>query len=341
MDLLRVDGSMGEGGGQVVRTAAGLAARTRTPVEITGIRAGRRNPGLRPQHVAALEAVAEACQGELEGAKVGAQRIRLVPGDHEGGTVHAETETAANTTLILQALLPLAPVLDEPLTLVATGGTDTKWAPTSGHLQGALVPLAAKAGVPLEVLEVRHGFYPKGGGRLKVKIHPRAEPTWSGVLEGRGGLEGIELTVRMAQLPDHVGERTLAAASQVLEDAGYEVKGTIEEVEAASPGVVIDGVARFEQTVLAANALGEKGLPSETVGQRCGQGLLAELESPATVDTHAADQLVPLLYDLAEAGFTVREVTGHLRTNLAVAGLFLPGGSAIDQLPDGGRVRFG
>ncbi len=325
----------------MLRTAAGLAAATQVPVEITDIRQGRRNPGLRPQHVAALQAVAQACHGELEGATVGAKTVRLTPGQGQGGTVRAETETAANTLLILQALLPLAPALDEPLTLEATGGTDTKWAPTLGHLRHALIPLAAKAGVRIELLGVRHGFYPKGGGRLTVKLHPRAEPTWTEVLEDRGSLEGIELTVRIAQLPDHVGERTLSAATEVLADAGYDVHGSIEEVQAASPGVVVDAVARYDHTVLAANALGEKGVPSETVGQRCGEGLLAEVESPATVDVHAADHLVPLLYDLPGAGFVVREMTGHLETNLAVAGLFLTGASAIEQLPDGKRVRFG
>lgn len=337
---MHVDGSMGEGGGQVLRTAAGLAAATQVPIEITHIRQGRRNPGLRPQHVAALQAVAQACDGELEGATVGAKAIRLSPGQRQGGTVRTETQTAANTLLILQALLPLAPALDEPLTLVATGGTDTKWAPTLGHLRHALIPLAAKAGVRIELLDVRHGFYPKGGGKLEVRLHPQQDPAWSEVLSDRGGLEWIEVAVRIAQLPDHVGERTLSAATEVLADAGYDAHGSIEEVEAASPGVVVDAVARYANTVLAANGLGEKGLPSETVGQRCGKGLLAEIESPATVDVHAADHLVPLLYDLPGAGFVVREMTGHLETNLAVAGLFLGQRHRVADRRDGAEVRF-
>ncbi len=340
MDPLHVDGSMGEGGGQVLRTAAGLAAATQVPVEVTAIRAGRRNPGLRPQHVAALDAVAQACEGQLEGATVGSHRVRLTPGEHEGGTVRVETETAANTLLILQALLPLAPALDEPLTVEATGGTDTKWAPTLGHLEHALIPLAAKAGVTVELLEARHGFYPKGGGRLKVRIHPRVGPGWTGTLEARGALEEVDLSVRIAQLPDHVAERTLAAARAVLEETAYEPVERIERVEASSPGVVIDAIARFEHTVLAANALGEKGVPSETVGERCGQGLVEELGSPATVDVHAADQLVPLLYDLPGAGFVVRELTGHLATNLSVAALFLGQRHLVGAKGEGTVVRF-
>lgn len=340
MDPLHIDGSMGEGGGQVLRTAAGLAAATQVPVEITDIRANRRTSGLRPQHVAALEAVAQACHGTLEGAAVGADHVTLVPGEHEGGHVRVETETAANTLLILQALLPFAPALDEPLTVEATGGTDTKWAPTLGHLRHALIPLASKAGIQIDLLEVRHGFYPKGGGRLKVRIHPRRDPAWQAVLDDRGELEAIELSVRIAQLPDHVAQRTLAAAGKVLGTAGYETTTTIEEVEATSPGVVIDGIARYEETVLAANALGEKGLPSETIGQRCGQGLVAEMASPATVDVHAADQLVPLLYDLPGSGFVVREMTGHLETNLAVAALFLGERHRVGPKGDGTVVRF-
>lgn len=341
MPTVTVDGSQGEGGGQIVRTAAALAARTGQRIEVTNVRAGRDAPGLRPQHEAALEAIAQACRGRFEGAEVGSERFVFHPGRVQGGSVKVETGTAASAVLIVEALLALAPALPTPLTVQVGGGTDVRWAPTLEHFRSVLVPLAGKLGIRAEVHEHREGFYPEGGGRLRVLLEPTDDPTWPGALSDRGALQAIEATVRVSQLPDHVPTRILESLSRRLAEAGYEARTRVHEVQAKSPGVVVDAIARFEDAVLGANALGEKGLPSEEVGRTCAERLVAELESPSTVDVHAADQLVPLMLGRADGSYVVREATSHLETNARLCERFLDGRVSFEGRTDGGtEVRF-
>jgi len=332
---VEVDGSQGEGGGQIVRTAAALAARSNTPIRVTDVRANRDPPGLKAQHVAALDAVAKACRGSLDGDEPGSSTFTLRPGRVEGGNVRVDTGTAASTTLVVEALLALAPALPTPLTVEARGGTDVRWSPTLDHLRSVLVPLLDRAGVDVEVLATREGFYPKGGGRIRALVPPAQAPAWDGVLEDRGALKQVTATVRVVRQAGHAHRR-----GDLLERA-VPVSSRVHQVEAACPGVVVDAVARFEDTVLGANVVGEKGLPSETVGERCAQRLLDELESPATVDVHAADQLVPFLLGRVDGGFVVRDVTSHLATNADLCERFLDEQVRFEDRPDGATtVRF-
>lgn len=341
MAPVRVDGSQGEGGGQIVRTSAALAARTHTPVRVENVRAKRDNPGLRPQHVAALNAVGKACRGRFEGLSVGSDAFTFYPGRVEGGMVRVATGTAASAVLIVEAGVALAPSLPTPLTIEARGGTDVRWAPTLEHMRSVLIPLSAKAGVDVDVLASRAGFYPKGGGRVRALVSPVEEPCWGGMMEERGRLEHLEVTVRVNDLPEHIPERIVGSFQEHVAQAGFEASSYVEEVEAASPGVVVDAVAVFEDTVLGANHVGEKGVPSERVGQECATRLLAELEGPGTVDVHAADRLVPLLMGRVDGGFVVREVTGHLATNVRLCERFLGGRARFEEGERGGtRVVF-
>lgn len=340
MARVRVDGSQGEGGGQIVRTAVALAARTNTPIEISNVRANRDPPGLKPQHVAAVDALGQACRARMEGLEPGSSSLVFEPGRLEGGSVSASTGTAASTTLIVEALIGLSPGLPTPLTARARGGTDVRWSPTLEHMRSVLLPLAARAGIDVDLLGTRAGFYPKGGGGVRALIPPADEPSWEGVLDERGALEGLEATVRVHGLPDHVPERILASLEERLAADGFAASTHVHRVDAACPGVSVDAIARFEHTVLGANVVGEKGVPSETVGQRCAEKLLAELETPATVDVHAADQLVPLLLGRVEGGFQVRDVTSHLATNADLCERFLDGSVAFERGGPAATVRF-
>lgn len=341
MPPTRIDGSEGEGGGQIVRTAAALAARTNTAIEVVNVRANRDTTGLRPQHVAALEAIARACRGRFEGVDVGSERFVFHPGRVQGGAVKVSTGTAASTPLIVETVLTLAPVLPTPLTISASGGTDVRWAPTLEHMRSVLLPLAQRVGVPVEILSTAPGFYPTGGGHVRALLQPADEPEDPDPLAERGDLELVEATVRVADLPDHVPERILSSFEETMAREGYQVLTYVDRVQASCPGVVIDAVARFEETVLGANEVGEKGTPSEVVGRRCAQRLLEELAGPGTVDVHAADQLVPLVLGRTEATFTVREVTSHLETNARLCQRFLDGEIRFEDAPAGGtRVRF-
>lgn len=334
MSLVEIDGARGEGGGQIVRTAAAMSACTGRGVRVRNARANRDTAGLRPQHVAALEAVAEACGGELEGVEVGAESFALRPGEVRGGRVRVDTGTAANTILIAQTLVPLTDRLDEPLTVLAKGGTDVRFAPTLTYFRRVFVPWARRLGVPIEVGQAREGFYPVGGGRLSVTIGPREPPELDEPLLERGELSSLDVQVRIADLPEHIAERITATAVEELAGPDHEVATETRRVDADCPGVVVDALASFDDTVLGANALGEQGVPSETVARNCAGDLLAERAGPGTVDVHLADQLVPLLPDAPGAGYRVREASSHLETNVAVVEAFR--GEAV-ELVDASR----
>lgn len=342
MSAIRIDGSQGEGGGQIVRTAAAMSACTGRAVEVHNARANRDSAGLRPQHVAALEAVAQACDGTLEGADVAATSFRLEPGRLSGGRVRVDTGTAACVGLILHALVPLSRGLEDPLELRARGGTDVRFAPTLDHVRRVFLPWARRLGIRVDILDVKEGFYPVGGGHITARIHPAQKPRIQAPLLDRGPLEELEVGVRIAELPDDIAKRIADTAVNELAEEGYEAASTIERVESDSPGVVVDAIATFESTVIGANALGEKGVPSETVARQCVQRLVPELSSTCTVDVHTADQLVPLMLGRGQAGYLTRKVTQHLRTNASVCQRFLDGDLRFEQGPGRcTRVLFG
>lgn len=322
MSVVEIDGSQGEGGGQIVRTSAAMSACTGRSVRVRNARANRGTTGLRPQHVAAIDAVAQACQADTEGVEVGSESFAIHPGEVAGGRVRVDTGTAANTILVAHTLVPFTDRLDEPLTLLAKGGTDVKHAPTLEHFRRAFIPWARRLGVPITVGEAREGFYPVGGGRLSITIEPRREPMLDEPLLERGRLRSIDVHVRVHDLPDHIPRRINETAAGLLSGHDAPVHTGTERVDADCPGVVVDAVAETEDTVLAANALGEQGVPSETVARNCAGNLLAELSGPGTVDVHLADQLVPLLPAAPGTGYRVREATSHLETNLQVLEAF-------------------
>jgi len=322
VSVVEIDGAHGEGGGQVVRTAVAMSACTGQTVRVRNARANRSSTGLRPQHVAAIDAVAQACSADTSGVEVGAETVTIDPGKVAGGRVRVDTGTAASTVLVAHTLVPLSDRLEEPLTLMAKGGTDVKHAPTLAHFRSALVPWARRLGVPIEVNQAREGFYPVGGGRLSVTIGPREEPDLSEPTIDRGRLRSIDVHVRIADLPDHIPERIHRTAEGLLGGHEAPVHTSVERVDAECPGVVVDAFAHHGDTVLAANALGEQGVPSETVAKNLAGDLVAELSSSATVDVHLADQLVPLLPGAPGTGYRVREATSHLETNLEVLEAF-------------------
>jgi RNA 3'-phosphate cyclase len=339
MTVVEIDGSIGEGGGQIVRTAVGLAAAEGRALSMVNVRENRSSTGLRPQHVAAIDAVAQACEAETEHVEVGSTRFSFDPGEISGGRVRVDTGTAANTILVVQALVPLSRELDEPMTVQVCGGTDVKYAPTLTYFEHVFCPWARRLGVPLEIETKREGFYPVGGGELSVTIGPRETPELDEMMLERGELRGVEIRTRVSELPDHIPERINRTAKGRLSGQPAPVHAEMLRVDADCAGVVVDTIADFGDTVLGANALGEKGLPSETVAKNCVGDLLAELASPATVDVHLADQLVPLLVGLKGAGYRTREESSHLSTNVQVVRRFCPDAVEIVDATNGFVVR--
>lgn len=330
---MKIDGSWGEGGGQLLRSAVALSALTGKDVEIENIRAKRSKPGLAAQHLTAVVGVATLCDGEVDDACVGATSIRFRPGKAMGGTYQMDVGTAGSVTLVLQACMLAS--LRSPTTteLEIKGGTNVRMSPAVDYCGSVLLPHLARMGLETELRLDRRGFYPQGGGSISVLVPPcpRLSPLR---LPTRGSLEEVGGVCFSQNLPEHVTQRMAHSCRLAL--LGHEVRLRTHRTAGGSTGAGTLLFARYQNTVLGGDSLGEKGIPAERVGEEAASRLKLEMEGPGTLDLHAADQLLPYMA-LAEGPsmFTVREVTSHLRTQMWLLAHFLPVEFREQQLEDG------
>ncbi len=327
--MIGVDGSMGEGGGQIIRTAAAFSAVTGETVRVTNIRAGRPNPGLRPQHLKAVEAAAELCGGEVTGLSVGSAEFTFTPGEITSGTFKVDVGTAGSVTLVLQTLLPVAFKAPDKVVLDVRGGTDVRWSPTADYFEHVFLHMLRRSGFNVEMEVLERGFYPKGGGRVKVEVKPSG-----GRLEftERGGLTGVKVH---SLATEHLRGREVAErqAKGFMKEASphHEVEAVERGyAESLSVGSSFTAYAGYDGTRLGVCVLGEKGVKAEDVGASAAKQLMGEMSSPGAVDSHMADQIIPYVA-LAGGRVKIPEVTGHLKTNADVVRLF---GYAV-QLKEG------
>jgi RNA 3'-terminal phosphate cyclase (ATP) len=334
--ILKIDGSLGEGGGQVLRTALALSALRGTPVEIEAIRAGRPRPGLAPQHLVSVRALAQLCEADVQGAELRSGRVVFRPGRVRGGEYRFDIGTAGSVSLVLHAVtLPLALGAREESRLVLTGGTDVEWSPTFDYMAGCWVPAMAGLGIEVELERVRSGYYPEGGGEVHARIHPAGEVrpvTW---LE-RGRLQSLRVRSHVANLPLTIAERQARAAERALRAAGrLPDESVTEERKAMGKGSAVAITASYEKAQAIFTALGRRGKRAEEVGEEAARAFLRHHRSRGCVDPRLADQLVP---PLALAGgpssFTTSQVTEHLRTNAEVVSVFVPMTLRIEEQAD-------
>ncbi len=314
--MIEIDGSHGEGGGQLLRMAVALAALSHTSVTVTKIRAGRPNPGLAPQHVTAIRAVAALASAEVEGLDPGSSRIVFRSGDLVGGEHTFEVGTAGSVALVLQACLPVAFGAKASTHLRVVGGTDVKWSPPLDYFARVFLPWVRRLGGEADMLSHRRGYYPRGGGEVEIAVQPT--PTWSPVtLTDPGALERVRGIAHVSNLPEDIPKRMKAAALRRVhgvQDAKIEERVYPSEDAVGQGGAVVLWAER-EHTLLGADALAERGKTSERVGEEAAENLEAEIASGATVDVHASDQIVAYLaLSDRPSSFLVREVSGHLRT---------------------------
>jgi RNA 3'-terminal phosphate cyclase (ATP) len=313
--MIEIDGSYGEGGGQIVRTAVALSAVTGKPVRIKKIRQGRPKPGLAPQHAQAISSLARICSARIKGVEPGSPEISFEPGEIRGGHYRIDIGTAGSITLLMQCLMPATLKADGPVTLEIHGGTDVQWSPTIDYFKNVFLPAMARFRA-LVSLEIRQrGYYPRGQGSVVLNVEP--SDLQSALLTGSAThrVEGIS---HCSNLPEHVARRQAESALQALKDAGIEAEVSQEVLAVPSTGSGITIWSGFK----GASALGERGLPAEKVGRKAAEEMVSEMASSTAVDIHLADQLIPYIA-LAGGGYTAREVSMHARTNIWTARHFL------------------
>ena len=320
-----IDGSSGEGGGQIVRTALSLAAISGRAIRIEKLRARRPRPGLAAQHVTAARALAAVCGGALDGDELDSPTLSLLPGgppqagDYEFDVAAARKGGSAGAvSLILQAmLLPLA-FAKGTSTVTLHGGTHMAWSPSVHYLRDVWLPALGCMGVVAEVELLRWGWFPIGGGTIRARIEVRRDLRLAPLTrDRRGPLKIVQGEAVAANLPAHIAERMAGRAAYLLEEAGLPADIRARVVEAACAGAGLFLTAHYEGAAAGFTGLGKRGKPAETVAEEAVAALLAHHRSGAACDVHLADQLVlPAALAEGESAYTVARSSRHLETCL-------------------------
>jgi len=317
-----IDGSIGEGGGSVLRVAVALSAVSRKPVHIYNIRAKRPNPGLAPQHMHGVEALARLTNARVEGLSIRSTELVFEPSVVEGGRYRVDIGTAGSITLILQALMPAAAFASKPVEVEITGGTDVPMAPSIDYLMNITLPTLRKMGYVGEIELVRRGHYPRGGGVVRARIEP-AQKLRAIHLTEAGKVTCVAGISHCVRLPPHIATRQSHAAKQVLLQAGYDADIRVESYEPTGdphlgPGTGITLWAETERgAILGGSCLGRPGKPAEQIGREAAEGLLNQLITGCAVDRYLTDQLISYMA-LADgrSEITSAELTLHTLTNI-------------------------
>lgn len=313
--MVEIDGSAG--GGQILRTALTLSMLSGESVTVTDVRGDRPDSGLRHQHLAAVEAAAAVSDADVDGGELGSESVAFDPEAPTGGEYEVSIETAGSLALVFDTVWPVATVLDEPLVLSATGGTDVKWSPPSAYYRHVKLPLVRELGLAATVDVQRPGFYPVGGGRATLRLWPSSLRPPS--LDGGRVDEGRIYSLASDHLRDAaVARRQATTAESAIDDLGIEtVCREVTYAAADSPGSALVVRLDGDGTRAGFDAFGERGTPAEDVARRVASDVESFLGSGAGVDAHSADQLLVVLA-LAGGRVAVPHVTDHVETTLAV-----------------------
>ncbi len=328
--MIEIDGSMGEGGGAVLRTALALGAVSQRAIRIFNVRAKRDRPGLQPQHLCGVEALAKLAKARVEGASLGSTEISFEPGAIEGGRYHVDIGTAGSTTLILQILMPAAAFASGPVNLEVKGGTDNPLAPPIDYIKNVTLPTLRRMGYRGEVECVRRGHYPRGGGIALARIEPveKLDPINLAAPDKVLRVSGLAHAVR---LPAQIATRIAHAASMELIGSGQgkvDIKSesySQDQDPHLSPGAGVTLWAETERgATIGGSSLGSPGKPSEQVGREAARELTEQLRTGMAVDRHLADQLIPYMA-LADGAseITVASLTAHTLTNIELVQMIL------------------
>ncbi len=326
--MLIIDGSFGEGGGQILRTSLSLAAITRQDVTIENIRAGREKPGLRPQHLTGALAVAGICGARIEGAEVGSQRLVFKPHCVRGGSYEFDVSkiraSAGSVNLILQTILwPLA-FASEKSRIIIKGGTHVPHAPTFNYIDEVFLPTVAHMGLMCHYQMVTAGYYPIGGGEVRLEIQPleALNPVRLTALEQPAS---VELTSGVSNLPLGIAQRQLNTGNERLKEMGITSSNRITQYQSPGKGTVVFISSGAGAIKAGFQSLGELKKRAEKVADEACDEFRAYHTTEMALDKHLADQLIiPMALAQGSSTITTCEITGHLLTNIAVVEKFLP-----------------
>lgn len=322
--MIELNGAHGEGGGQILRSALALSILTQQPFRLYNLRANRSKPGLRPQHLAAVQAATQISRAQTSGAALNSREITFTPQTVRGGTYTFSIPTAGAAILLLHTLyLPL--LLNGTSThLTLGGGTHIPHSPTFDYLQHIWQPAMQQIGFDIRLQFKKAGFYPEGGGEFEAILRPARPPSPLNT-PTRGDLMWIRGFSQAANLPEDISRRQKLHALSRLQSMCRDSKISLQTLTAPGKGTALFLFTQSQHVRAGFSALGKKGKPAEQVAAEAVNDLLEYINSPAALDPHLADQiLLPLVFATGESHFSVCRITQHLLTNADTIRAFLP-----------------
>ncbi len=344
--MIKIDGNYGEGGGQIVRTALAMSTIVGKAFEVSDIRKGRKQAGLKAQHMTCIKALKQLTNAQAEGAELGSSNLKFYPGKIKAAKLDVDIGTAGSITLLMQSLLPACVLAGRKIKLGITGGTSGKWQMPVDYFREVFMPQMRRyADIKLKM--VMRGYYPKGGGKVEITVDPkfsfdkrddapRIELLEQGTLHYIKGISHASKTLQEQE----VAERQARAAEIQLKELGCPVNIDVQYADTLSPGSGIalwavfskdeDDIDMMNPIILGADTIGEKGKPAEKVGIEAAEMLAKEIKSGAPVDKCLADNLIPFLA-LFGGKIKVSEISSHTLTNIYAAEQFLGEVFVVDK----------
>jgi len=338
--MITIDGSEGEGGGQMVRNSCALSLVTGQPFRISNIRAKRSKPGLMRQHVTAIEAACVISGSECTGLAVGGSKLEFRPGRVIPGEYLFAVGTAGSTGLVLQTVLMPLILADGPSRLVLEGGTHNMLAPPFDFIERTFLPVINRMGPSVSARIVRHGFYPRGGGRIEVDITP--SPLSPIDCLDRGEPAGVNAQIVFTGLPFEIAERMLMRAKRDLADWPDDAFAVRELPADQGPGVILMLEARYAHVTEVVSGFGQLGVPADRLAKTSAARMKGYVESDAFAGPYLADQLILPFVLAGGGGFTTVKPSQHTLTAIDIARRFTGKAIRLEQQSGGSHlVSFG
>jgi RNA 3'-terminal phosphate cyclase (ATP) len=333
MDFLKIDGSYGEGGGQILRSAVTLSCITKIPIQIENIRKNRRVPGLRPQHITAIKILSKICNAEVQGLNTGSTSIKFFPKNLENNTLSEDIGTAGSISLILQVLIPAVSISKKSLELSIIGGTDVPWSPTCNFTKYVLSEAYSRMGVNFSMEISKRGYYPKGGGLVKVKIYPLKKLKPISLTQRK--TKSVKLFCSYSNLSSERIKNEVEQTENFLKDADFSIESEIKEEIALNKGGSIMIYSQDSSSIIGYDALTDT---TAEISKRISKKFI---RNNLGVDNYLSDMIVLPASLIDETSFyRIKEITKHLETNLYVTSKITGCKYGIGKLDDGYEVRI-
>jgi RNA 3'-terminal phosphate cyclase (ATP) len=319
--LIEIDGSLGEGGGSIIRISSALSAITSQPIHISNIRANRSKTGFAAQHLNAVISASQISQAISKGLVIGSPDLKFHPKKLIGGKFSLDVKTAGSVGLILQTFMIIAPFASKKSTIDIMGGTDVRGAPSIEYIKHVTLPILQKMGYNAKINLIKRGHYPRGGGMVTATIYPLKKIKPLNLLKSE--IDSIKGISHATNLPRHVAERQALAAEKIFKNNGFEVDIEIEH--SSSNMGMGSGIVLWARgnTRIGSSELGKPSKSAEKVGMHAAENLIATIKTGSALDEHMGDQIVPYMALSRNSQIGLSKLTMHTLTNLHIVKKFI------------------